>query len=57
MRCANETMQTLLKYCSGSKQQIQVVHVSGNGKVIIANEMNLIKRGTIEKMTYNPMYH
>ena len=41
MRCANETMQTLLKYRSGGKQLIQVVHVSGDGKAIIANEMNL----------------
>lgn len=38
-RCANETMQTLLKYRSGGKQQIQVIHVSGEGKAVIANEM------------------
>ncbi len=38
-RCANETMQTLLKYRSGGKQQIQVIHVSGDGKAVIANEM------------------
>lgn len=41
MRCANETMQTLLKYRSDGKQQIQVIHVSGDGKAIIANEMNM----------------
>jgi hypothetical protein len=45
MRCANETIQTLLKYRSGGKQQIQVVHVSGEGKAIIANEMNLKEGG------------
>lgn len=45
MRCANETMQTLLKYRSGGKQQIQVVYVSGEGKAIIANEMNLKEGG------------
>ncbi|MGD2169928.1 MAG: hypothetical protein PVI40_06785 [Chlamydiota bacterium] len=39
-RCANETMQTLLKYRSGGKQQIQVIHVSKDGKAVIANEIN-----------------
>lgn len=39
-RCANETMQTLLKYRSGGKQQIQVIRVSGEGKAVIANEMH-----------------
>ncbi|NGX46771.1 MAG: hypothetical protein K1000chlam3_00134 [Chlamydiae bacterium] len=39
LRCANETMQTLLKYRSGGKQLIQVIHVSGEGKAVIANEM------------------
>ena len=38
-RSANDTMQTLLKYRSGGKQQIQVIHVSGEGKAVIANEM------------------
>lgn len=38
-RCANETMETLLKYRSGGKQQIQVIHVSGDAKAVIANEM------------------
>ncbi len=38
-RCANETMQTLLKYRSGGTQQIQVIHVSGEGKAVIANEI------------------
>ena len=38
-RCANDTMQTLLKYRSGGKQQIQVIHVSGEAKAVIANEM------------------
>jgi hypothetical protein len=38
-RCANETMQTLLKYRSGGAHQIQVIHVSGEGKAVIANEM------------------
>jgi len=39
LRCANETMQALLKYRSGGKQQIQVVHVSG-GQAIVANEIS-----------------
>ena len=39
-RSANETIQTLLKYRSGGKQQIQVIHVSGDGKAVIANEMS-----------------
>jgi hypothetical protein len=38
---ANATMQTLLKYRSGGKQQIQVIHVSGDAKAIIANDMKL----------------
>lgn len=39
-KCANETMQTFLKYRSGGKQQIQVIHISGEGKAVIANEMH-----------------
>lgn len=40
LRCANETMQTFLKYRSGGKQQIQIIHMSGDSKAVIANEMN-----------------
>jgi hypothetical protein len=48
-RCANETMQTLLKYRCGGKQQIQVIHVSGEGKAVIANEMSTGGRGERKK--------
>lgn len=41
LNCANNTMQALLKYRMGGKQQIQVIHVSGDGKAIIANEMSV----------------
>lgn len=39
LRCANETMQTLLKYKNEGKQQVVVAHVNG-GQAIIANEVS-----------------
>ena len=40
LRTANETMQTLLKYRNGGKQEIQIVHLHNEGQAILAQNIS-----------------
>lgn len=49
-RTANETIQTLLKYRNGGRQEIQIVHLHNEGQAIIAQNLSNGGGGT-EKST------
>jgi hypothetical protein len=38
-RIANETMQTMMKYRSGGRQEIQIVHVHNEGQAIVTQNL------------------
>lgn len=40
LNTANQTMQTLLKYRSGGKQTVQVIHVHNEGQAIVAQNLS-----------------
>lgn len=53
---ANQTMQTLLKYRSGGKQTVQVIHVHNEGQAIVAQNIssNASDGGNSKKTTTEP---
>lgn len=53
-RTANETMQTLVKYRSGGRQEIQIVHLHNEGQAIVTQNLST-GEGVKKNMKLNPM--
>lgn len=54
MNIANQTMQTVLKYRSGGKQTVQVVHVHNEGQAIVTQNLSPPDGSCREKTQIEP---